>query len=62
MYVVESRVIDELEDNKAISFPDIIEKYKLVGEKICVYPISENAWMDIGQLDDMDEMIRRLER
>ena len=62
MYVVESIVIDELEDNKAIGFPDIIEKYKLVGEKIGVYPISENAWMDMGQLDEMDEMIRRLEK
>ena len=34
MYIVEPKVINELEDNKAIGFPDIIEKYKQNGEKI----------------------------
>lgn len=62
MYIVESRVIEELEDNKVIGFPDIIERYKQAGEKIGVYPISEKAWMDMGQLDEMEEMRRRLER
>lgn len=62
MYIVEPKVIEELEDNKSIGFPDIIEMYKQVGEKIGVYPISENAWMDMGQLDEMEEMRKRLER
>lgn len=62
MYIVESRVIEELEDNQVIGFPDVIERYKQAGEKIGVYPISENSWMDMGQLDEMEEMRRRLER
>lgn len=62
MYVVEPKVIEELEDNKAVGFPDIIEKYKEAGEKIGVYPISENSWLDMGQLDGMEEMRRRLDR
>ncbi len=61
MYIVEPKVIEELEDNKSIGFPDIIEMYKKVGEKIGVYPISENAWMDMGQIDEMEEMRTRLE-
>lgn len=61
MYVVEPEVIEELEDNKAIGFPDIIEYYKSQGEKIGIYPISENSWMDMGQIDEMEEMRRRLE-
>lgn len=61
MYIVEPRIIDELEDEKAIGFPDIIEKYKSKGEKIGVYPISEKSWMDMGQLDEMEEMRSRLE-
>jgi dTDP-glucose pyrophosphorylase len=60
MYVVESRVIEELEENKAVGFPDIIEKYMNTGEKIGVYPISENAWLDMGQLDEMEKMTKRL--
>lgn len=62
MYIVEPRVIDELEENQAIGFPDIIEKYKAMGEKIGVFPISENSWLDMGQLDEMEKMRRRLER
>ncbi|MBU1019868.1 MAG: NTP transferase domain-containing protein [Firmicutes bacterium] len=62
MYVVDPKVIEELEINKSIGFPDIIEMYKNRGEKISVYPISENSWLDMGQLDEMEEMRRRLER
>lgn len=62
MYVVEPKIIEEVEMNKPIGFPDIIEKYRSKGEKIGVYPISENNWLDMGQLDEMEEMRRRLER
>ena len=61
MYIAEPKVIEELEDNKTVGFPDIIEKYKDNGEKIGIYPISNKSWMDMGQLDEMEEMRRRLE-
>lgn len=62
MYIVEPRIIEELEKNQSVDFPDIIEKYRLTGEKIGVYPISERAWLDMGQLDEMERMRKRLER
>lgn len=62
MYIVEPKIIEELEEDKAVGFPDIIERYKIQGEKIGIFPISENSWMDMGQLDGMEEMRRRLER
>ncbi len=62
MYIVEPRIIEELEDDLFIGFPDIIEKYKQQGEKIGVFPISENNWLDMGQIDEMEEMRRRLEQ
>jgi len=61
IYIVEPKVIEELEWNKAIDFPDIIQKYKKDGEKIGIYPISENSWLDMGQLDEMEKMRRRIE-
>lgn len=60
MYLVESKVIEELQTDLSIGFPDIIEKYKRAGEKIGVYPIGENAWLDMGELDEMETMIKRL--
>lgn len=59
-YIVEPEVISELKENEFIGFPDIIEKHKEAGKKIGVYPISENAWMDMGQLDELEEMRKRL--
>lgn len=61
LYYVEPKIIEELENEKDIGFPEIIEKYKNAGEKIGIYPISENSWMDMGQLDGMEEMRKRLE-
>lgn len=61
MYFVESRVIDEIEANTPIGFPDIIEKYKSAGENIGVFPISETGWMDMGQLDELEKMRSRIE-
>ena len=62
LYIVEPKVIEGLNDNEFIGFPDIIEKYKNKGEKVGVYPISENHWFDMGQIDEMEEMRRRLEK
>ena len=62
MYVVESKVVEELEDNTFIGFPDIIEKYKLQGERVGIYPISEESWLDMGELDEMQKMQERLKK
>ena len=61
MYIVDSRVIEELEENHKCGFPDIIEKYRNMGEKVGVYPVSENSWMDMGQLEELEDMRRKLE-
>lgn len=55
-YIVEPEVINDLEENVPIGFPDIIEKYKGQGKKVGVYPISENAWLDMGQVDEWGKM------
>lgn len=60
LYVVEPSVIEKLEDDLEIGFPDIIEKHKSLGKKIGVFPIGENSWLDMGQLDEMEKMRRRL--
>lgn len=61
MYIVDHLVIEELKFNEKIDFPDIIDFYRKEGKKVGVYPISENSWLDMGQLDELDEMRRRLD-
>lgn len=55
-YIVEPEVIAELEDDVPIGFPDIIEKCKKSGKKVGVFPISENAWLDMGQIEELRKM------
>ncbi|MEG0090714.1 MAG: sugar phosphate nucleotidyltransferase [Oscillospiraceae bacterium] len=61
-YVVDKRVIEDLEEDKVISFPEIIDLCRAKGEKVGVYPVSENSWMDMGQLEELEAMRRRLEQ
>lgn len=55
-YIVEPEVVAEMEDNQAVGFTDIIEKYKKQGRSVGVYPIGENAWLDMGQMDEFERM------
>lgn len=61
MYIVEPEVLDMIPENKFLGFPDIIDMYRDMGENVGVYPITEKCWMDMGQLDEMQDMIDRLE-
>lgn len=61
-YIVEPEVIGDIPKNVSIGFPDIIEKYRHEGKKIGVYPIGENAWLDMGQMDELEKMKERFEK
>ena len=58
--MVEPEVIEELVDDEFIHLPDIAKRYIEKGEKVGVFPISEKSWMDMGQFNEMDSMVKRL--
>lgn len=62
MYVVEPHVVEAIEDGVRQGFTDIIEQCRARGGRVGVYPVSDASWMDMGQLEEMDEMRRRLEQ
>lgn len=59
-YVVEPQVIEELPDNTPLSFPDIIQHCRDNGGKIGVFPIGDDAWLDMGVPEEMENMRARL--
>lgn len=59
-YFVEPIVIEEMEHNEPADFPSIIEKYRKEGKRVGIYPIGEEAWLDMGQLDELEKMKARL--
>ncbi len=59
-YVVDPEIIESIRLDEVISFPDVIQKAKDVGQNVGVYPINEKSWLDMGQFDSMEEMRKRL--
>lgn len=59
-YIVEPEVIELIKDNTFVGFPDIVQKCKDMGKKIGVYPIGENSWLDMGQMDELEKMREKL--
>ena len=57
---MESRVIEDLEYNEPTDFPAIIEKYMKDRKRVGIYPISEDAWLDMGNLMKLEKMKARL--
>ena len=60
IYIVEPEVIDGMQDNVAIGFPDVVEMLRQNGKRVAVFPVSENDWMDMGQLSELEKMRIRL--
>lgn len=56
IYIVEPEVIDDMEDGVPVGFPDIVEKERQKGRRVAVFPVSENDWMDMGQLSELEKM------
>ena len=59
-YILEPDVFGYIKQGEKIGMPDIIDRMRKNGLKVGVYPISENAWLDMGQFDSMESMERRL--
>ena len=49
-----------INQDEKIGMPDIIDRMREDELKVGIYPISENAWLDMGQFDSMESMERRL--
>lgn len=61
MYVIEPEVLNDIPEGKFYNLPDIVEEYMKNGVPVGVYPISEESWMDMGQISEMKEMIEKIE-
>lgn len=59
-YILEKDIFDYINPNEKIGMPDIIDRMRGAGQKVGIYPISENTWLDMGQFDTMESMEIRL--
>lgn len=60
MYVMEPSVLNFVPNDKFTDLPDVIMSAKNAGLKVGVFPVSENSWLDMGQIKEMENMIESL--
>jgi len=61
MYVLDKTVFKDIPKNKFYNMTDLINDYLKKGERIGVYPVSEKSWLDMGQFEVLQEMLKRFE-
>ncbi len=60
LYVLEPAFLHKIPNDTFIHITDVIQACINQGEKVGIYPISEYAWMDMGQMDELEKMRERL--
>jgi NDP-sugar pyrophosphorylase family protein len=60
LYMIEPEVLDDIAEDEFIHLPTLAERYLEKGEKVGVLPISEKAWLDMGQFNEMENMMKTL--
>jgi NDP-sugar pyrophosphorylase family protein len=60
MYIVSKAVIDLIQKNESIDFPDLIDRAISNRMSVGVYPITEDDWVDTGQWAEYKNAIKKL--
>lgn len=60
IYVVEPEVLEDIEDDVSIGFPDIVERERQKGRRVAAFPVSEADWLDMGEFSELEKMRERL--
>lgn len=59
-YVVDDSVFKYIGRDENIGFPDVIKRMKNDNKIVGIYPIHEDAWLDMGQFDELERMEKNL--
>lgn len=54
IYVVDPIIFSFIGHKERIDFPEVLERLNKANEKVGVYPITEDKWIDMGQIDEFE--------
>lgn len=60
MYVINPDTIDLIPDDTMFHMTDLVEQVMKKGGKVGTYPVSEDSFLDMGELDEMKRMEEKL--
>ena len=59
-YVIDTKVLDTISTGEFVHITDLMQRLVEAGKSVCIYPISESGWMDIGEMEGLNEINQRL--
>ncbi len=62
IYIIEPEVLDKIQEGEFVHMTDIISRYIAAGEQVGVFPVPGDSWLDMGQIEEMKQMISVLEK
>jgi dTDP-glucose pyrophosphorylase len=60
LYILNPAVLSIMPKNKSYHITDMIDDLKNAGKKIGVFPIDDDAWIDVGQWTEYQKAVERL--
>ncbi|MBQ9438210.1 MAG: nucleotidyltransferase family protein [Lachnospiraceae bacterium] len=60
LYVLEPEFLEQIPENKFIHITEVMQNCIGKGMRIGMYPVSEDRWMDMGQISELEKMTARL--
>ena len=57
LYLIEPAVLDLIPAKGVFHVTDLMDACLRRGMRVGVYPVSERAWLDMGQMDEMKRMV-----
>lgn len=60
IYVIEPAFLEYIPNAQFIHITDVISRCIEAGEHVGAYPVGEQAWMDMGELSELEKMRKRL--
>lgn len=61
MYVLDTRCIDLIPQEEMYHMPQLAEKLLSLGQKVTMYPVAEDDFLDMGEFEEMKRMEEKLE-
>lgn len=61
LYLIDRDMLNNIPSNILYNMTDLISDCMKKGGKAGVYPISEKCWVDIGQLQELQDMLKKIE-
>nr|WP_288701057.1 nucleotidyltransferase family protein [uncultured Blautia sp.] len=60
MYIIDPKTIELIPDNVMFHMTDLVDKVMQYGGKVGTYPVSEDSFLDMGELSEMKRMEEKL--